>query len=343
MQRIQFIQPEEFNVLRSTNPEIEIFELWKNELSEWEKNEITLGPFKYSITEFLVWGDTKVPEQCQAIYYPWQNKVVFTFGRDVFNSLVTVRNKLKITNAEQEELKHKVVGVVGLSVGFQVVKAIVMSNLCGKIRIADFDDVEITNLNRLDSGIFNIQRSKTEIAYRWIVEQNPFINVEVFDRGVSNENLTDFIKGFNQKLDVLIDECDNLLIKVLLRKEALKSSIPVIMHTSDRGMLDVENFSISTEPFEFSFLKYASFSDAEILENAPHIIADICDLKAASENSKMSFMQIGKTLRSWPQLAEDVVSGGGNVATAVRLLLLGKKLKSQRIQMSPEIYLDIEN
>lgn len=343
MQRIQFIQPQEFSVLCSIQPEIEVFELWRFELSEWKKNEITLGSFNYSTAEFSDWGNHKIPKQCIAIYYPWQNKVLFTFGKDVFNSLVTVRNKLKITGGEQNELSKKIVGVIGLSVGFQVVKAIIMSNLCGKIRIADFDDVEITNLNRLDSGIFNIQKSKTEIAYRWIVEQNPFIEVEVFDQGVTKENLKDFINTGNQKLDVLIDECDNLLIKILLRKEAVVSCIPVIMHTSDRGMLDVENFSISSDPFEFSFLKYASLSEEQIIENIPNIIADICDLKGASENSKLSFMQIGKTLKSWPQLSEDVVSGGGNVATAARLILLGKKLKSQRITMSPEIYLEIVN
>jgi molybdopterin/thiamine biosynthesis adenylyltransferase len=343
MQRIEFISSERFSDIIQTNPSLKVLDLWKNERLEWEKNAMTLGDFPLSQYNSVQIENYQFPDSATLIYYPWVNSVIISFGEVIFKSLVTVRNRNKITSSEQIELFTKTISVVGLSVGFQVVKAVVMSNLCGRIRIADFDDIEITNLNRLDSGLLQVGMTKTEAAYRWIMEQNPFLQVDVFENGITNENLSDFLNTENGRVDVLIDECDNLLAKIQMRSVAKSLQIPVIMHTSDRGMLDIENFKLEDSEFKFSFLKYADLSENDILKEAPLIIADICDLENASDRSKFSFSQIGKTLRSWPQLSEDVVSGGGNVASAVRLILLGRRIKSQRIFLNPEKYLEEAN
>jgi hypothetical protein len=87
-------------------------------------------------------------------------------------------------------------------------------------------------------------------------------------------------------------------------------------------------------------LKYSELSEEQIFANAGSIIAEVCDLKSASERSVYSFKNIGLSLRSWPQLAEDVVSGGGNVATVVRLLLLNNRIASQRVLLNPENFLE---
>jgi molybdopterin/thiamine biosynthesis adenylyltransferase len=214
-----------------------------------------------------------------------------------------------------------------------------MSNLVGRIKIADFDNIEISNLNRLDFGIFGVGFEKTELVYRWIKEQNPYIEIDVYPSGIDEKSINDFIEE-SQKIDVLIDECDSLKIKVKLRERARYFRVPVVMHTSDRGMLDVENYLEDESEFSYSLLKYTELSDEQIAANAGKIIAEVCDLKNASQRSIFSFQNIGSTLKSWPQLAEDVVSGGGNVATVVRLLLLGVRISSQRVLLNPENYLE---
>lgn len=343
MQMLEFISIDRFEELMESSKGIVVKEIWRFEQLEWEKNAMTLGDFPEKDCKHILIGDLTIPESGQFIYYPWSNTVIISFGEFIYRSLITVRNMNKISQEEQRKLFDCTISVVGLSVGFQVVKALVMSNLCGRIRIADFDEIEITNLNRLDSGILSVGNKKSEIAYRWIVEQNPFIKVDIFTEGVNSQNMDEFLQTEDSPINLLIDECDSLIVKIQLRKAAKLLKIPVVMHTSDRGMLDIENFSIGDSEFEFSFLNYSHLTSEEIQKNAPMIIADICDLRNASVRSKESFSIIGKGLRSWPQLAEDVISGGGNVATAARLILLGQRLKSQRILLNPESFLEVIN
>ena len=47
--------------------------------------------------------------------------------------------------------------------------------------------------------------------------------------------------------DLLIDESDSLDIKILVRERAKHFHVPVMMETSDRGMVDVERFDLEPE------------------------------------------------------------------------------------------------
>ena len=70
-------------------------------------------------------------------------------------------------------------------------------------------------------------------------EVNPYLDVEVFENGVTSENVDAFL-GKRGRLSLLIEECDEPYIKLLLRERARDLGIPVLMETSDRGMLDIE-------------------------------------------------------------------------------------------------------
>jgi molybdopterin/thiamine biosynthesis adenylyltransferase len=339
MLKMEFLSQEQFEEMLSNQPSVEVVELWRLEIEEWEKNKITLGELQVDTNSVINCGKYTFPKCSDFIYYPWRNTLVIGLGKSVYRELVTVRNKYKINREEQETLYKKCVGIVGLSVGFQVVKAMVMSNLVGRIKIADFDIVEISNLNRLDAGIFGLGKEKVELVYRWIKEQNPYIDIDIYESGINNTIINEFFEEY-QKIDVLIDECDSLNVKIKLRERARHYKVPVVMHTSDRGMLDIENYREDEREFKYSFLKYSELSEEQIFANAGSIIAEVCDLKSASERSVYSFKNIGLSLRSWPQLAEDVVSGGGNVATVVRLLLLNNRIASQRVLLNPENFLE---
>jgi molybdopterin/thiamine biosynthesis adenylyltransferase len=303
-----------------------------NSLIEQETKELMSNPSLVELSgefQFKKFGNHNVPASSVFVYYPWRNSILITHGREVFNAIKYTRNNYKINSNEQNILLTKTIGVVGLSVGCSIVKTLVMEGLCGKLKIADFDTLDLSNTNRIDWGVFDIGKTKVDLVYKWIKESNPFIEVEVFDEGINNTNADNFFGTPTSGLDVVIDECDSLKTKILLRQYAKLRGIPLIMHTSDRGMLDIENYSLEQEHESF-LMKFVDYSDEDLRLNMGKIIADFCEIGKASERSIFSFTEIGKSITSWPQLAEDVISGAGNTSNVVRRILLGEKLLSQR-------------
>ncbi|MFY8137319.1 MAG: hypothetical protein ACOVMR_04400, partial [Flavobacteriales bacterium] len=58
------------------------------------------------------------------VYYPWRNTLVHLLDEDDFVKVRTIRNAYKITLEEQEILRGKKIGIVGLSVGQSVAMTI---------------------------------------------------------------------------------------------------------------------------------------------------------------------------------------------------------------------------
>ena len=54
------------------------------------------------------------------------------------------------------------------------------------------------------------------------------------------ESVGDFLDG----LDIVVEECDSLDMKALVREGARARRLPVLMATSDRGLMDVERFDL---------------------------------------------------------------------------------------------------
>ena len=174
------------------------------------------------------------------VYYPWNKNLLRILPEEEFIAVRTARNKHKITEAEQQQLSAKTLGVIGLSVGQSAAVTMAIERVFGSIRIADFDHLELSNLNRIRSGLHNLELTKTMMVAREIAEIDPYLKVELFDQGITEENITDFIGEGKEQLDLLIEECDELPVKLLARLKAREKQIPVVMDTSDRGMLDVE-------------------------------------------------------------------------------------------------------
>ena len=84
-----------------------------------------------------------------------------------------------------------------------------IERICGELRLADFDTAELSNLNRLRTGVYNLGVLKTIIAAREIMEIDPFLKVAVFHEGLTQQNMPDFFTG-GKKLDILVEVCDGL-------------------------------------------------------------------------------------------------------------------------------------
>ncbi|GHE33244.1 Rv1355c family protein [Sphingobacterium griseoflavum] len=274
-----------------------------------------------SVADYGVW-----------VYYPWSNRLVHTLDEEEFVRVRTNRNREKITQEEQDVLAAKVVGIVGLSVGQSIALTMAMERACGTLRLADYDHVDLSNLNRIRTGIHNLDIPKTVIAAREIAEIDPFLRVELFHTGLTTDNMDDFFAG-SGKLDVLVEVCDGLEVKLKSRVEARRQRIPVVMETNDRGMVDIERFDTEpNRPILHGLIAEESIDNVAALTGQERLslISQLVDAEQLSPRMKQSFAEVGKSLRSWPQLASSVVLGGGITTEIVRRILLGEKLDSGR-------------
>lgn len=265
------------------------------------------------------------------IFYPWRRLLISVLGPTLFRRVRLDRNRHKITDAEQLRLSELAIGVVGLSVGHSIAYNLALEGLCGRLRLADFDTVELSNLNRIPVGIADIGLNKAVSAARRIAELDPYLPVDIQPRGLTSETISDFFQG----LDLLIEECDSLDIKILARETARAQHIPVLMETSDRGLFDAELFDAEPgRPLLHGLLgdiDAASMQGLSTHDKAPYIMR-ILETGQLSARMAASMAEIDRTITSWPQLGGDVLLGAATVATAIRKYARGD-LRSGRIRI----------
>lgn len=284
-------------------------------------------------------SDLGGPETDRWVYYPWRRTLVGLPGEKTFRAIRLDRNQNKLTRAEQERCAGRAVGVVGQSVGHAVAYTLALEGTCGLLRLADFDDIELSNLNRVPGGIFDIGVNKSIVTARRIAELDPYLPVEVATTGVDADTVDAFLCG----LSLVVEECDSLDIKFAVREGARRHRIPLVMDTSDRGLLDVERYDLEPDRPPFHGLLGATVgADLRGLstkDKAPHVMR-ILDPKELSARMAASLVEIDETVTTWPQLGGDVQLGAAIVAAAVRRIGLGQKLSSGRTRFDLERGLD---
>jgi molybdopterin/thiamine biosynthesis adenylyltransferase len=273
------------------------------------------------------------------VYYPWRRTVVALLGPRAFRAVRLDRNRNVITTAEQDRLGTLRVGVAGLSVGHVIAHTLAAQGLCGELRLADFDSLELSNLNRVPATVLDLGLNKAEVAARRIAELDPYVAVRVLDAGLTADNVDEFLDG----LDIVVEVCDSLDIKVSVREGARRRRIPVVMPSADRGLLDVERFDLEPQrPILHGLLgnvdsaKLAALSSRE---KVPHMIRFLEGEKFSSR-PLASVLEIDRTLSTWPQVSADVILGATTIAEAVRRFGVGENLPSGRTRVDVGSALD---
>ncbi|WP_376778583.1 Rv1355c family protein [Phytoactinopolyspora halotolerans] len=265
-------------------------------------------------------------------HYPWRRSVVHVLGPRSFQMLRSDRNRNKITTVEQQRLRRLTVGVVGLSVGHAIAHTLALEGICGQLRLADFDEIELSNLNRIPGTVFDLGVNKAVVAARRIAELDPYLDVTIEPQGLALESIDDFMSG----MDIIIEECDSLDVKLAVRSAARRHGIPLIMETSDRGLLDVERYDL--EPDRLLFHGLLGDSKPEELmglsthDKVPHVLRTL-EPDELSPIMAASMTEVDETITTWPQLGGDISLGAASVATAVRAIGLGKPLPSGRVRV----------
>ncbi len=266
------------------------------------------------------------------VYYPWSRRLVHMLDEEEFIKVRSNRNQYKITQKEQEILSKKRIGIIGLSVGQSIALTLAMERGFGELRLTDFDTLELSNLNRIRSGVHNLGIPKVVITAREIAEMDPFLKVICFFNGLNEENMDSFFSD-NGKLDLLVDECDGLDIKILARFKARELRIPVIMDTSDRGMLDVERFDLEpNRPLLHGTIENVDPQNIKNLstEDKIPVMLQMLGVENISLRAKASMIEVEQTINTWPQLASSVALGGAVGADVSRRILLDQYHDSGR-------------
>jgi molybdopterin/thiamine biosynthesis adenylyltransferase len=299
-----------------------------------------LAPQQDQLREVYDLPDSVLNEPTRLVYYPWAHTVVKLLGPRAFAALRLERNRNKITRPEQARLRARSVAIIGASAGHAIAYTIAQEGLAGSLRIADFDDVELSNLNRIPASVSDLGLNKSVVLSRRIAELDPYLCVELFPDGVDENSIAGFLHG----IDIVVEECDSLDIKVLVREHAKRLHIPVLMETSDRGTLDVERYDLEPDrPLFHGRLGGVASSDLKglsLADRGPYVIR-IMGTDTMSPRTLASLLEIDHTLGGWPQLGGDIALGAATMAAALRRLGSSDDIRSGRVQIDIDSQLDL--
>lgn len=242
------------------------------------------------------------------VYYPWLFTLVHLLNEEEYALLRNSRNTHLISDEEQLKFANTKIGFAGLNVGNPGALCIMLEGGGRFSKYADLDNLSVSNLNRFRSGVSQLGLNKVIISAQQSYEIDPYIDLELFEEGLNNQNLDKFL--LKPKIDLLIEEMDNLPLKIEIRRRAKKNKIPVIMVTAD-GIIDVERYDIDADlPILSGHLnqsvidKILSFDDSFKINDKIKLALEFMGADFFSTKIKETFDLVGVEIPSIPQLSE---------------------------------------
>jgi molybdopterin/thiamine biosynthesis adenylyltransferase len=170
-------------------------------------------------------------------------------------------------------------------------------------------------------------------AARAIAEIDPYLAVRCEQEGIHAGNVDAFLRE-GGALDLVLEECDSLDVKLLVRERARDLGIPLVMATCDRGMIDVERFDLEPgRPLLHGLVGDLSSRRLQGLttaEKVPYVISILGGAETMPKRLSDSFSDVGRVVETWPQLASAVTLSSGIAADTCRRILLGQLETSGR-------------
>lgn len=290
---------------------------------------------KLEVTQFLKSRTKKQPlaKQGRWIYFPWNKRLVHLLAPDEYFELRTARNRNLITEKEQKNFKKYKIGIAGLSVGNSAALTLVLEG-AENLHLADLDIISLSNLNRIRAGVENIGENKTMVAARQIYGLNPYAKLTLFSKGIE-KNLKQFISG----LDIIVDEIDDVFMKIKLRLYAKRLKIPVVSaaDNGDNSIVDIERFDLDPKrPIYHGLLEKINLDEIKRYDHTKrlNLINKMVGMRYVTKRMKDSLSLVGKKIYSWPQLAGAASLSGSAVVYAVRRIALGQRMLSGKYQIS---------
>jgi molybdopterin/thiamine biosynthesis adenylyltransferase len=285
-------------------------------------------------------GEKQLQECGKWVYFPWNKNLVHYLDDVLHQEVRLARNRNFITIDEQEKLYNFKVGVAGLSVGSHAAITIALMGGGKLIKLADPDVVSPSNLNRIRFDFTQIGINKAELVAQYIYQLNPYSEIPLFTEGINENNVSEFLDG----LDILVEELDDIEMKVRIREEAKRRRIPVVMATDngDNVIIDIERFDLNPNlPIFHGNLEGLDVKEIQRSQQKMYeAMAKIIDVSLVPPRVLNSVLEVGKTLYSWPQLATAATLSGAVVAYIIKKIALKEKLKDGKIEVNLDAIFD---
>lgn len=308
----------------------EVVDIYKRQLQELER-------VRYAEAPGEAW-----------IFYPWSKQLLHCVGGSALFALRTNRNKLLIDDDEQKQLHNAGIGIAGMSVGAGIATGFAYSGMSNRLKIADFDVLDTSNLNRLKESLLAVGRPKAELCAQHIYELDPFSEIEIYGEGLNDDNIHTFFT--DPKLDLVFDEIDDFKMKVTLRLQAKKHRVPLVMFTSlgDNILIDVERYDSDKdlEPFHGLIPNLASeiAEKNEITEeDIKRYSVQLVGAEYIPTRALASVLEIGHKLAGRPQLYSTIAVDGGLAAYVARKILLDGLIDSGRYFIRFSDFFDMDS
>lgn len=273
------------------------------------------------------------------VFYPWLKTAVHLPSEHIYFRLRTARNRDLISEEEQVVYRNTVVGIAGLSVGSAVLASLVATGGPKKIKIADPDHIEITNLNRMRATLTDIGTNKAVALAKQVWTIDPFAELEIWDKGIQHADLKDFIFK-KPAIDIFVDEMDDIAMKVAVRFACKEAKIPVVMATDngDSIIVDIERFDLEPKRpifhgrVKLSQDKLSDMSRAQFIALSTKIINPFY----FTPRQQQSILAIGKRLSGVAQLGTAATIAGAAISYTIRRIANNDEMPSGRYVMSCE-------
>lgn len=173
------------------------------------------------------------------------------------------RNIGWLTTAEQESLRHKRVAIAGMG-GVGGVHLLTLTRLgIGAFNIADFDVFDIVNINRqVGATVSTLGKSKVDVLAALAKDINPELDIRVFPRGVSPDNLSDFLAD----VDIYIDGLDFFAFSA--RQQTFKACADYRIPAVTAAPLGMSTALLNFLPGKMTFEEYFCWGDLSESEKA---------------------------------------------------------------------------
>ena len=315
--------------------------------TDTQQQELVTIADSTKISHAMLAGHEKVqpldPQEGLWVYYPWHFALVHIVNESDYKKMRLSRNEPLITKDEQAKVRNLSISFAGLNVGNPCAVCCALEGIGeeGITKLADFDPLSATNLNRFRAGLVETETNKAIITARQIVDVNPFAHIVMYDAGLKPDNLEQFLDG----ADILVEEIDNLKLKIVLRDMAKAKKMPVIMVTGDgeNVILDVERYDLETPEILNGHLAVETIQSIQSMmpgqgtfEERVMLARDFMGPRGELNNRLYdSFSMVGKSLAGIPQLAESSFCRGAVIAHAIRHMFAEPEtLKSGRYRLN---------
>lgn len=283
------------------------------------------------------WTEDSIESASRYVVFPWRATVVRLPDAERYWNLRTARNRYLLDHDEQLQWSSALIAIAGLSVGGSVLAACSLTG-ARRFALADHDTLAPTNLNRLHGSVCDLDEAKLVLAQRRTLEMDPYSEITAFPEGYTPEGADRFLGVDGERPAVLLEEMDNLAMKIHIRIRARAIGIPVVMVTDngDNVIIDVERFDLDREYplFHGRAGELTDLSGEQLTDPANRVrIANAIVGSEVTPRTRYSLTQVGRTLPSWPQLGTAATAAGAIGALAARYVVCDKSLESGRYRL----------